>query len=172
MAGRRQEGAVIRVIGRDQDAAKAGAGPLLEVQPDLVHPLRLEADRALFADELEAEVHLAAEGDTAGLDDARRAAGEGQKGRGEVLVLDLAHRASRPAGRPVPVNGRGRARQGGYRAAEIARDRQDVAAEIAERPAAAGRVGGQPPAEGSGGGGEVVLEVPAIEMHWPADDAG
>src|SRR5690606_37890189 len=133
VSGRRNEGGIVRMRTVDVDGAETLAGGCVAgpVDRDLVGTLAVEDDAAVLADQLEAVVHLAAVRDAARFDRPDGAALEADQHPRPVLVLDGPGRSITVA--TMRIGGLRQAAQRGDRAAERARDGDDVPPEIAQR---------------------------------------
>ncbi len=117
----------------------------MTIEPQFVGTLAVESDAAAFADQLKPDVHLAAVRHPARLDVADRAAGEADEQAGPVLVVDGTGRLSGDPGPTLGVAGLDKAVERLDRSAKPPGDREDVPAEVAERPAPPGEARVEPP---------------------------
>ena len=171
MSRRGKKGAVMRMGRVDSDGLKTllARGSTMAVETQLIGAFAVKGNASALADQLEADVHLAAMGDTAGFNVADGTTAEAEQHGRPVLVLDLAVRTSGRAIAARCIACLGQPAQRDHRAAELACDGDDMPAEVAQGSATTGATGIEPPGELRIRIGQVVFGVPAAKGHRRAD---
>ena len=161
MGGAGEQDAAGQVLGAgiDRPEALSLAASLARVKLKLAQPFAVEAQGTRGADKIETDAHLGAGGDAACRQRPRGAVGEAHQRMRLILVLDRARAAS--GKRAFGIDRAPLAHHFGDFAHEQAGNRDDVAAEIAERARLAGDLRVAAPRERCCGIAQVIFVVDA-----------